>query len=361
MTVAFDVRPSFWEALWFTPRSAGGLVIVRLIVFGTATLVLESRIRAGIPAAQAALQDAWEPVSFIGLLGFPPPSETFGAVAWPLGLVLSGVAALGWGGRWVQMSAGLLTAYLLTLINCFGKINHGLNVLVMGLFLMAAAPAVPSLLRFVRESKPVPVSWRYAWPVVGLRVGFALMFSFAALSKLRASGLEWVTSENLRNVLVQETFLRSATLSAVAEWLAAEPWRWKAAAGAALLAEAGLILAVLAAGWVRVAAVAMAAGLVLGMNLTMDLGGWANVLLIPVFIDWEALSRSSFRRWLVPLSIGGGLAWGTGAYLIHPAPVNLSRIVLMVAVGATGAHLLRRESIIEERHADRFGLEDHRS
>ncbi len=341
-----------WERIWFTPRSGFDLAVTRLIVFWVAGFELWEHVIEDFPAGLAALGTAWDPISFVDLLGLPAPSAAVGGILWPLGAALCLLAGLGVGGRWVGVPAGLLSVYLFTLRNCFGKIDHDLNVVVMGLLVLVFAPPVASLVARLRDGDNEEPSWRFNWPVVAVRAGYALMFFGAAWSKVTNAGLDWITSESMRNILISENLLfRSPALTDVALWLAATPILWQGVAAMTIVGEGSLVLAVISSRpWVRNAAALLAVALQAGLNLLLRLGGAPLMTMVSVFADWEWLAtRGRLTRLLIP-GIFVGLA--VINYVARPTILEaLAPGAIAVVVGALalrfkspdqGARLRRR-------------------
>jgi hypothetical protein len=132
-----------------------------------------------------------------------------------------------------------------------------------------------------------PDSWRFRWPVQLCRASFGIMLLGAALAKVRDSGLDWVFSANMRNILTMENLvLRDTPLPEVALWISSEPWLWQSAAAGTILGEAALLVAVFARNpLIRVPAVIAGIGTVVGISLLMGLVGFPFVVLAAIFIE----------------------------------------------------------------------------
>ncbi len=329
-----DRESTWWERFWFRPVTAVGLRIVRVVVFGVAAMVLFTDIGVLKPSIVNA-GTLWDPISYYRLL--PQPGAAALDVMYPLTVVLCGLAAFGLGGRRVSVPAGISGGYLAAIGNNLGKVNHDRNVLVMALFLLAFAPVIGE-----GEGR----SYRFRWPVAGVALGYSLMFLFAGVSKLRTSGLEWIFSENLRNILVSENLLlRAPALSDVALWVAEEPWRWKPAAALAVLGELGLVVGVLSRRPILSAVfLAQGAGVIFGLNLFLDLGGWPLVVMTATLVDWDRVTTRLARPFptLVVAGVFGIVAVVT--LLMRPPTLVVRETALVVAMGVFSALWVHRAS-----------------
>lgn len=288
-----------WERLFFRPVSAATGAFTRVIVFGCAAVVL-LRDRRGLIDTVAS-SSLWEPVGFYALI--PRPADHLIRAALPFALLLCVAACFGTGRRQIVLPAGLLGAYVVGISNNLGKVNHDRNVLVMALLVLAFSPPMQ---HFHPERSP-----EHRWPTAAIQLGYGLMFGFAAFSKVWRSGFEWITSENMRNILASENLLLpTTTLPDVSLLIASQPVLWQTAALATVVGEAGLLLAVLIRRpAIRYPLIALAAALVAGLNLLMRVGGWVLLGLLPVLINWDDVWGLRRRtRTIVISSAGSALA-----------------------------------------------------
>lgn len=320
--------PGVWERLWFSAEDPATLTFVRWLVFSSVAVNawVGRHASRGFPDRPDVL---WDPISLLAAVRLPQPSPLLIEV---LLLTVGLGCALTLLRIWPRVT-GLAAAssYLVLVLmeNSFGKISHGKQPLVVMALVLAVA-SVPSA--------SAPRSWRWSWPVQLCRTVLGVTLAAAASSKLQRSGLEWVLSETMRNVLVMEaTVLRDPALEGLARWIATEPWRWKAAAAGAIAGEASLIWAVaLPPSRVRSALIVAGAGTVAGITLLMDLIGFPIVLLCAVFIsprtaiDALARGRSALRTLAPPLV---GMALLAGVLLLRAGrPTALTALPL--AIGA---------------------------
>ena len=84
---------------------------------------------------------------------------------------------------------------------------------------------------------PVASGVRYGWPVRTAMIAIALAYFFAGFQKWRYSGLPWVTSDNLRWIL-----LGQAHPDGLALFVADRPWLAHVLAAGALLLETSFAL-----------------------------------------------------------------------------------------------------------------------
>lgn len=121
----------------------------------------------------------------------------------------------------------------------------------------------------------------------------------------------------MRNILVQELALyRDPALADLALVIAGNPVLWTGVAAGTILAEVGMVLAVVGPSrWVRNAAALAGAGLMAGLNLLMRLGGRVPMVLALVFLEWERLARGTWRtRAVVPATFAVVGAVNVAAY-----------------------------------------------
>ncbi len=294
---------TWWQRLVFTPATAFDLALTRVLVFGVAAGWFAEGLLAGTPDRLAGLASSWDPISWLSLVAPPPPAQPWATAGWAVGVVVCLAAALGLGGRGVVATAGVTAAVLFTIPESYGKVNHFQNVATMAVLVLAVAPVGPTVAALVSGHRPTARSWRHRWPVVAVRMAFALMYVDAGLSKLLASGWTWVVGPNLRTILVQELALyRDPALADLALVIASHPVLWTGVAAGTLLAEVGMVLAVVGpTRWIRAAAALAGATTTAGLNLLMRLGGRVPMVLVLAFLEWERLARGSWRtRAVVP-------------------------------------------------------------
>jgi hypothetical protein len=244
---------------------------------------------ATLPEALAVAPRGWG-----WALALWPPSLRAAQVAY---VVVVAAALFGLVGRWTRAAFATLTLaslFLLALPLRAGLPFH-YHHLVWFAALCAASPCADALSwdawRRARSGAPPPerspgygVPLRVAWLLVGA------IFFFPGTWKLRASGLAWITSDNLRNQL----YWKWATVPALVPPFRVDhaPWLLHAGAAAVVALELSFAFAV----WsrrLRLAAVAAALAFHLVARLFMGIDFSGLWLTYVVFVDWAAL----WRRW----------------------------------------------------------------
>lgn len=317
-----------WERFFFRPVTSATGAFTRVIVFGCAAVVLLGDRRSLIDTV--ASSSLWEPVGFYALV--PRPPDWLIRSALPFALLLCVAACFGKGRRRIVLPAGLLGAYVVGISNNLGKVNHDRNILVMALLVLAFSPTM-------RHFRPEQSS-EHRWPTAAIQLGYGLMFGFATFWKLWRSGFDWIASENMRNILASENLLLpNTTLPDVSLFIASEPILWRTAALATVVGEAGLLIAVLTRRpAIRYPLIALAAALVVGLNLLMRVGGWVLLALLPVLINWDDVWTLPRRtRAIVIGSAGGALVLVTAFHSGGKLSLLQAGLVLIFAVYAVHA------------------------
>lgn len=325
-----------WERIWFEPGSAYAWLLVRTVVLSAVAVDLWLA-RGSVQRLPGRAETIWEPISVLAVVRAGPPSEGTLRTVLAVALLAAVIAAL----HVLPRVTGVVTAvgygYLVLALNSLGKIDHDRQPLVLMVVIVAMA-AVPR-----RGAEP---SWRFRWPVQASRATLAVMLGAAAWSKLTVSGVDWVVTENMRNILVAQSLLFSdPVLSDLALWLSREPWTWQAAAAGALLGELALLGALVTRrAPLRALLVVAGIGTVVGITLLMGLVGFPIVVLGAVFVDGDRLVRGSVdlraraRAVLAPVLGTGALVvatvmWSTRLLPSLPALFALLLVLATVARG----------------------------
>lgn len=306
--VAKRVRRS-WARYWFTPTAPFWLAACRILVGLQLYVYLRARdprnplsvlgVVPGLP------HELWEPVSFVGWLGLAPPTERSLTIVWTLTMIAAVAMTIGLGARAASIVAAGGGLYLLTLPQCFGKINHGYNVLAMMLLVLpfaraGAALSVDSVIRRARGEPRPTLSSDFNWPVKLIQFSFAFMLFFAGWSKLTTGGLGWVFSENLRNTLEYQNFVVREELppAGILDPIIHNPWLWMTVAAGVVLGEICFIaIMFVRQWWQRLALLGVAAGFIVGLAVLMRLGNPTLLWLLPVFVNWNWAAEKA--RWFV--------------------------------------------------------------
>lgn len=273
------------DALW-GPETGRRLVLVHA---GLA-LLMAARIGLGPYRQLADLPDAlFDPVPVLGFLSSMPSAPVIGAIQ------VVGVAAalLTVVRRWPRAAfAVAFVCYLVLagLRGSRGKVLHNdlLLLWVAAVFLVA----------------PVQARWRdrettraNGWPIRVAVVVTALVYFFAGYHKLRRSGLDWVTGDNMSFILRWGPAIGEPALPEVADTIADSPLLSRLTAGLLLGVEVVFPLAIWWR-WLRPWLALAAAGLHAGtwVLLGLDYWAWALTVLL-VLVDWPAMTEGLSTRW----------------------------------------------------------------
>lgn len=225
---------------WFAPADPRGLASLRIAFFALCSwyyLPHDFTIWGELPASFRRELYLFELLR-LNIAG--PRTLTVLETIWKASLLTS---AAGLATRISLVVAFLLSLYMLGIPNHFGKIGHGDGVLViaMGVLMLSHCDrrwTLDALIRArlgARRPDPLP-SGEYRWPIALLRLLSAIVFLAAGITKLKTSGLEWVFSENLRNVLLQH-HVHSRPKVDWGLWIADRPWRYQSLAAFTLSVE----------------------------------------------------------------------------------------------------------------------------
>lgn len=192
----------------------------------------------------------WEPILIFEYLSIPvvsPQTLFFLNISWLTAIFLSSIGLFT---RINTFIAFILSIYIFGLVNSYGKLQHMENVMVVIMGIMAFSRcgdlfSIDSWLNnqhwFKFKSKASTYNkWEYSWPIKLIWVFMTLVFFSAALSKLRNTGLEWVTDDGLSTVFIKVHFVgaRSDPLyEGLALWLGTKLIVCKVLAGITLLLE----------------------------------------------------------------------------------------------------------------------------
>lgn len=142
------------------------------------------------------------PPGLFGALARLPITPDSARLAMIVAVLAGALALLGLFTRAALITTALATLYLLTIPQLYGPVTHN-HHLFWFLALLAASPCADALsLDALRRPEPRPrAAAAYAIPLLFAWALVAAIFFFPGMWKLRASGLEWITSDNLRHQL----------------------------------------------------------------------------------------------------------------------------------------------------------------
>lgn len=299
------------ERFVFAPEDARRLAAVRIGLCGLLAWRLAITDYAFVAGQPEALFD---PVSVFELLA-RMPSEEITFVVQLTGVVTALAAAAGVATRATLPVAFCCSLFLNLMLNATGKIIHNDVLLTLCLMPLLAAPRAASTRWTLSRALGRPgavggdrsmdggVGEAYGWPIRTAMVVIALAYFFVGFQKLRFSGIDWVTSENLRWVLYGASD-PGGEPNPAALFVADRAWLSHMLAAGTVLIELcfplGLVFPRLR--WLFVPGVV---SLHLGIFLAMDLDYSAQALtVVIVFANWAAVADGLARR--LPLARGGG-------------------------------------------------------
>ena len=196
---------SAWKRFWFQPATPTNLGVARCLFFLGLTAFYLPHDFSGWGTVTPVL---FQPIWLFDRFGIP----VFGGdvlrvvqAIWKISLFCS---AIGLMTRASLIVAAVLGTYLLGLGHNFGQTYHFDAILVIAFWILALSRAgdawsIDALRDGARHRDadgPAP-SPEYYWPVQLILVAFALVFSAAGIAKLRASGLQWIFSNQLAILL----------------------------------------------------------------------------------------------------------------------------------------------------------------
>jgi hypothetical protein len=270
-----------WSHVFFRPAHPLGLLAVRSVACVQGLWILLSRPDlpelASWPADFFAFGDRFLGLRF-GFVGLPLALER------GLFLLLHALLAATLLGRWPRASgfaAGLLLYHFAPFEELIAGIPHaafgGLTVPVLALLLLSFAEA---------PSWRAPARSEYRWPLALVQLLFAFSYLFPTLAKLRFSGPDWFSADNIHHYALGNATITGAPF---ALWVAARPLVCAAIALGTFLLEASAPLVVVFPGFARgfiPAALAFHLGILLAIGYFFP-----SLPLLLLLLDWDALGR----------------------------------------------------------------------
>jgi predicted DCC family thiol-disulfide oxidoreductase YuxK len=213
-----------WNRWWFEPSTADNLGLARILLFGTMAVFYISTPYlfpgwgyhetfnewGGVSAV------FWKPIWLFRVLHLPQFSVgeiTALDAIWKIALVFS---AIGLFTRFSNAVAFVISIYLFGIQNNFGRTHH-LEILLLWAFLIMTFSrcgdswSIDRLLKTARTgsgpgSEPPRLSGEYTWPIRLIWVVMAMIYFAAGCSKLRHSGIAWVTSNAMSYFLMRPPY-----------------------------------------------------------------------------------------------------------------------------------------------------------
>ncbi len=252
----------------------------------------------------------WQPVSFFRTLGLgvlPPAGLAAASVIWKVLLLTS---AAGFLTRFSTAGAFVLGTYLMGMTHSFGKIHHDNGVLVFAMGILALSRcgdgwSVDSLVRAARRPLAAPPApgGEYTWPIRMMWLVMSFVFFGAGVSKLRHSGLEWITDNTLQNILLRsnDPLAHPAAVPPTdwGLWLAGVPWLCMAVGAASLALELFFPLALFSR-WARRIVVPGVFAVQIGISVIMGPDFLRFLVCYLFWVPWnrmgETINRAAARR-----------------------------------------------------------------
>lgn len=234
-----------------------------------------------------------DPVPFLAWLDRMPSAQVFVALQVAGGLAAL-AAVLRRHTRWTFALAWLCYLVLAGLRGSRGKVLH--NDLLL---LWASAPFLLA---------PVAVDLRdriarrgYGWPIRVATLITVLVYLFAGYHKLRRSGFDWVTGDNMSFVMLWGPSIGDTPWESATRWVGEHVWAGRATAAGILGVELTIPLVLVwrrLKPWYALAAVALH----VGTWVLLGLDYWAWAITVPLlFVDWPAVAeRVRSRRSTAP-------------------------------------------------------------
>ena len=190
------------DARWRADLPATRLAALRCLIGGFATIYLAIRVVHLLSFVDFAAA-SFAPVGVVSLLAAPlPPALVILPVllALPLGLAFT----LGWRFTVTGPAFAAVLLWVLSYRNSWGMIFHTENLMVAHVIILGLTRSADAWSLDARRRPPGPQPHAHGWPVRLLAVVTVATYLLAGVAKLRLSGLEWVSSDLLRNYIAYD-------------------------------------------------------------------------------------------------------------------------------------------------------------
>jgi predicted DCC family thiol-disulfide oxidoreductase YuxK len=236
--------------------------------------------------------------ALLGLTPLPAPVLSALELVWKAALVTS---ALGLATRLSVAVAAVLGTYLIGLGDSFGKINHADAILIWAMAILALSRcgdgfSLDALIRAGRrpQSPPPKPSGEYTWPIRMMWLVMSIIFFNAGVSKLRHSGIAWVTSDVLATYFIHSNYgigrPAGAPVSEWGLWFARHPAIYRPMAGLSLFFELALPLALFSR-WARRIVVPGVFALQVGITFLMGPDFLRFAFCYLFWVPWASLGK----------------------------------------------------------------------
>ena len=321
-----------WRRYWFEPGGRMSAAVLRIAIATSAlmTMLPLHAGRGGHPGDYA--QTGYHALGILKLLPFQPGATLLHV--WWLVAIVAAVAMLV-GAR--TRLATLLTAISLLAITSYTysfkeSWSHDYNLPLLALLAFLGARggdawSVDAWWRARRGLPAPPADYPYHASVRLVQLAIGIVMVSAAFSKLVSGGmtLDWALSDNLRHQIMVRFDLKGLPRPPLAEWLLAEPVRWKTAAMLNLVAQLSPLVACLAVRRPVVRAVCGAIFATEVVGLAVVMGFWDPhwFPLLAAFVDWDWLLAKLRRQPLVRATGPVLPGHGVRAYVLAFVTVDL--------------------------------------
>lgn len=268
---------SAWQRYWFEGLPAERLAVFSRIVHATVlytVFVTDAVVADKVWAPAAFYQPTW-----LGrALHLPAPTTTTMALVQGAILVSVVAAIVGVGPR-RAVNATVAGTYVLFLLWAFGysKVDHDQLTIVVALFVLAAVPGAG------RGRDPM-----VGWALRTVQVAFLLAYPLSAISKVRRSGFDWMSSAVFARAIVRRG-------SSIGDWFAAQPALLRAGQWAFITFELAAALALRPRGRTREVVLAGIVLLHLFTWATIGISFLPHTVCITAFLPLERLHPAVWR------------------------------------------------------------------
>ena len=233
----------------------------------------------------------WMPIHAYRWLPLPKLSAT-GLVAmdvvWCIALIATAVGFMTRYSSWIALLVG---SYVVSFPQNFGKVDTSDGPVLLMLFILAAsrcgdAFSVDAWMSGKRQNDGVHNA-AYGWPIRAGQVLFVCIFFAAGVSKLKNSGIAWMTAENMSSILLQVHYT-GLPAGRMGLWLADQPFICWVMAVSTVLCETLVPLALFSR---RLSALIVPALFAMIVGFKLCLGHWPVYLLVlfAFWIPWHRL------------------------------------------------------------------------
>jgi hypothetical protein len=296
-----------WQRYWIDDGGRHALAMVRIAVAMSILMVLRELSDVPVLVAPAAV---YRPVGLWMLLGSAPPPDWLVTALWAIAGASTVAMLLGFQAR-TSTAVSFVSSLALASISFSSTPtwSHGYNVVFLAQLALLGGRVGDafSVDAFLRRAVPINVARGYQWSLRLVQIAVGLMFASACFHKLRAGGftLAWATSDNLRHHLLARYDLAGLERPAIADWILAEAWRYKAAAIGNLISQASPLVAIVFVRrpWVRAAVAVLFLVEGIAIDQLLGLPNWHWLPLAAVFVDWDYFLRKRqppARAWQPP-------------------------------------------------------------